>query len=360
MEIIKEYLLYNWALILVLLAFVITLSITVFLKKKTVKRMYMLIATVFLLSFVVFFEFYFGDIHKYNTVRSVLTAIRYSATPIILSIVLFELLKKKYWYIMLPSFILAIINIISIFTGIVFSINDDSLMVRGPLGYLPYIGVGVYAFLLVFVLFKQSNKTSAEIIPIAFLAFALLTGIIFPFIIGKDYSKIFVTTVGIALFVYYVFLILQLTNKDALTGLLNRQAYYSCVTERIKDITAIISIDMNGLKRINDREGHQAGDDAISELSSCFLKATKSRQPVFRIGGDEFVILCYKSKEEDVIKLIENIRKIVSETKYSCSIGYCYDTSIDKNIDNMVKISDKMMYKNKENYYSSNPDIKKR
>ncbi len=49
---------------------------------------------------------------------------------------------------------------------------------------------------------------------------------------------------------YYVFAIFQLTSKDALTGLLNRQAYKASVRENARTITAIVSIDMNGLKVI--------------------------------------------------------------------------------------------------------------
>ena len=55
----KEYLLQNWALILILMAFVIMLIITVFLDKKTIRRMYIIIAAVFILSIIVFLEFQF-------------------------------------------------------------------------------------------------------------------------------------------------------------------------------------------------------------------------------------------------------------------------------------------------------------
>ena len=351
MDIFKEYLLYNWALVLVLLAFVIMLIITVFLDKKTVIGMFILIGAVFILSISVFFEFYLADINKYHEIREVLTAIRYSATPIIIALIILTLVKKSHWYILLPSFLLAIINVISIFTGIVFSVDTEGTLKRGVLGYLPYIGVGLYGFLLVYISIKQSNKQATEIIPIIFLAFALSTGILFPFIIGKDYSKIFATTIAIALFVYYVFLILQLTKKDALTGLLNRQAYYASIRDKANDITAVISIDMNGLKKINDTLGHHEGDIAITTLASCLVRATKSRQLPFRIGGDEFIILCFKSSKEDLNNLIERIKNNVSETKYSCSIGYCYNSNTNKDVDLMVKLSDEMMYKDKSEYY---------
>ena len=73
---ITEYLLQNWSLILVLSAFAIALRITVFLDKKTIRRMYILIVGVFLLSLVVFVEFEYAVYAENKTLRGVLTAIR--------------------------------------------------------------------------------------------------------------------------------------------------------------------------------------------------------------------------------------------------------------------------------------------
>ena len=146
-------------------------------------------------------------------------------------------------------------------------------------------------------------------------------------------------------------MILQLTKKDALTGLLNRQAYYALLKNNYKDITAIVSIDMNGLKKINDNEGHLAGDLAISTVSNCFLDASKSKQQVFRIGGDEFIIVCKKTNEDELNKLVETIKEKVANTKYSVSIGCCYNNSQVKDLEEMVKISDQMMYADKAAYY---------
>ena len=355
MELFKEYILQNWALILILMAFVIMLMITVFLDKKTILSLYILISFIFLLSICVFFEFYLLNRKESLDVVKVLVAIRYSATPFIISMILFALIKRKLWYIIIPAILLAIINFISIFTGIVFSIDVDGNLKRGVLGYLPYIIVGLYSVLLIYALIKQSNKQKIEIIPIIFLAFSFATGLVFPLIFGKDYSKIFCTTIGIAVFVYYIFLILGLTKKDALTGLLNRQAYYSEINNNYKDITAIVSIDMNGLKKINDTLGHQAGDEAIITVANCFLKVSKFKYSIFRIGGDEFIIICKKTSETELHDLINKIENKISETKYSVSIGYCFSLEADKDIEEMVKKSDLMMYENKALHYSKNP-----
>ena len=87
---LRDYIIQNWALILILPAFAISLKTTIFLDKKSVKRLYILIAGIFLLSVVVFLEFALSDKGGYITERTILMAVRYSATPIIVAMILFR------------------------------------------------------------------------------------------------------------------------------------------------------------------------------------------------------------------------------------------------------------------------------
>ena len=347
----KEYLLQNWSMILVLLAFVISLITTVFLEKKTIIRMYLLIGMIFVLSIVVFLEFYFKDKPEYNMLRTVFMAVRYSATPLIIAQISYALVKRMHWLVYVPALLLLIIDIISIFTGIVFSLDENGDLVRGPLGFLPFIVVGLYSVFLITLLIIRSNKRPMEIVPIVFLAFALGSGTVLPFIFRDDYSMIFCSTIAIALFAYYEFMMLQLTKKDSLTGLLNRHAYYADVSNDSKNITALISIDMDGLKTLNDTEGHVAGDEALVTLSNCFVKALKIKQSGYRIGGDEFIIVCRKTSKEEVLEIVEKIRKNVAATKYNCSIGYAFNLDETKSVDELLSESDKMMYQEKDQHY---------
>ena len=347
----KSYILQNWILILILVAFIIVIFITPFLDKKATRRTYVLIASVFILSIIVFIEFYFEDDPSFAMLRTILMAIRYSATPIIVALIIFTLTKKIKPFVFIPAGALLIIDVVSIFTGIVFKINDENKLVRGPLGYLPFIVAGLYCAFLIFILIKRSNKRALEIIPIIFLSVAFASGLIFPFVFGPAFSQIFCPTIAVALFIYYVFSILQLTKKDALTGLLNRQAYYAETSRTYKDITAIISLDMNGLKKVNDTYGHDAGDEALETLALCFARACKVKQSAYRMGGDEFAIVCHKTSEEEVKALIERIEKYVAETKYTCSVGYSYRKDGFINLDDLLKDSDEKMYSNKAEFY---------
>ena len=351
---VTEYLIQNWALLLVLLGFAVSLISTVFLEKKVIFRMYALIAEMLLLSILVYVEFHLAGLPDIHSVRSLLIAVRYSATPLIIAQVIFTIVKPQKWYVFIPALLLTVIDFISIPTGIVFRIDDTGAMQRGPLGLLPYIMVGIYCVLLVLLMIRNSSRQSAEIIPIVYFCFAFLTGIIMPFIIGKDYAQLFCTTIAISVFVYYVFLILRVTKKDPLTGLLNRQAYYSDIANEPEEITALVSIDMNGLKFINDTEGHTAGDTAISTIANCFLRASKRNQMVYRVGGDEFIIVCRKTTEDDVAALIKRIHEHVNSTRYSCSVGYSFSPDGRKSIDELLRESDTDMYAKKQLYYESN------
>ena len=94
MELVKEYLIQNFALILVLLAFAIMLKATIFLDKKTIRRLFTLIIYVFLLSIIVYIEFHLTEIKQYDMVRLTMIAIRYSSTPFITAMILYTLVKK--------------------------------------------------------------------------------------------------------------------------------------------------------------------------------------------------------------------------------------------------------------------------
>ena len=348
-----EYITQNWPLILILLAFVISLVTTVFIDKKRRIRMYILIGAVFLLSIVVFIEFSIAkDITELRPLRVAMMAIRYSATPLILALVTFAMVKRMRWFVFIPALLQLILNVVSIWTGIVFSVNEANELVRFPvLGYTPFVMVGLYSILLIYLLIKHSNKSPMEIVYMSCFAFGLASGVALPFILKDGYAPMFCSIIAVSLFAYFEFCVLQLTKKDALTGLLNRHAYFADINNDPKNITAIISIDMNGLKLLNDTVGHAAGDEALVTLSLCFMKALRNKQSGYRIGGDEFLIVCRKTPKEEVIRIVDEIRQSVSETEYSCSIGYSFNLEGNKPINDLLKESDEMMYKEKEKYY---------
>ena len=116
---------------------------------------------------------------------------------------------------------------------------------------------------------------------------------------------------------------------------------------------------MNGLKTINDTLGHAAGDEALDTLALCFHKALKSNQFGYRVGGDEFVILCRKTSQDEMMELIGRIENNVGKTKYNCAVGYSFSSDGKKSVEDMLRESDVMMYDAKERYYSERGEARR-
>ena len=133
---------------------------------------------------------------------------------------------------------------------------------------------------------------------------------------------------------------------DPLTGLINRQMYYQDMQIKGDKVSAVVSIDMNDLKQINDNYGHDAGDKAIKDVADAILNNAGSKSTSYRIGGDEFIIFYYDASEDYVLKHIDKIANEVKTANYSCAIGYAL-TKKDTSLEDIVKEADKKMYENK-------------
>lgn len=191
----------------------------------------------------------------------------------------------------------------------------------------------------------------------------LLTAVVcllMPLVFSEESNHWLMLTIAVDMLVYYVFLLQQSTNRDPLTNLLNRQCYFADM-EKLKDsLTALIAIDMNGLKEINDSKGHAEGDKALKALVKCFIRAVDRKYHVYTIGGDEFTILCTDADEKAVNILIPRIRLELEENGLSCSIGYAMNSS-GMTYDELYYRADEMLYENKREYYiASGKDRRRR
>ncbi len=154
-----------------------------------------------------------------------------------------------------------------------------------------------------------------------------------------------------------------LAKKDALTGVGNRNAYEQEIKRidwQIADGKAcfgIVMIDLNYLKRINDTYGHEHGNFALKKCCSLICE-TFENSPVFRIGGDEFVVLLENDSCDNVQNCIDKFnRNIESQThdkklqvweRVSAAIGYAkFDPRQDESVYNVFKRADKAMYARK-------------
>lgn len=142
----------------------------------------------------------------------------------------------------------------------------------------------------------------------------------------------------------------NLVYRDILTNLHNRNYYELIIKEKYKNKSAILClIDLNDLKKINDKRGHNIGDEVLIELSS-LLKENNFIKDSLRYGGDEFLIILNKdllntySKCNKYIQLL--LKEFTSITNESFSYGII-NKSIEDNIDSVIQKADEKLYEMK-------------
>ena len=124
---------------------------------------------------------------------------------------------------------------------------------------------------------------------------------------------------------------------------------------------AVAICDVNGLKTVNDTHGHKAGDIYIKEASKLVCETFK-HSPVFRVGGDEFVVILLGSDYENREKLEQDFVKKVNDgtgkNKVSLACGISvFDPAHDKNVSVVFERADALMYKNKESMKGGRDEI---
>ncbi|RTE86399.1 MULTISPECIES: diguanylate cyclase domain-containing protein [Gammaproteobacteria] len=152
-------------------------------------------------------------------------------------------------------------------------------------------------------------------------------------------------------------------REDKLTGLTNLR-YLDQFTELLMSKNAkeriqfaILYIDLDGFKQINDLYGHKVGDDMLIAVADTLRKSISSTDVAARIGGDEFLLLLTRMRSfKDLDFVVEKIRTAIVETTIEhngkklyvgASIGTATYSEEGKSLDDLLKTADKKMYENK-------------
>jgi len=134
-------------------------------------------------------------------------------------------------------------------------------------------------------------------------------------------------------------------NKDALTGLLNRNSYEEYCSQYSSGKIHCIYIDVNGLHEINNEKGHMAGDMMLKFIADV-LKESFKNEKIFRIGGDEFLIF-----SQDEISILSNIMQTIDSEISSCNYHISYGLAEGADLKNVIKEAEVLMYTMKKEYY---------
>ena len=146
--------------------------------------------------------------------------------------------------------------------------------------------------------------------------------------------------------------LIHLSTHDILTGLYNRN-FFEVELERLQVSrqfpVSIVVADMDFLKGINDRFGHNAGDELLKKTAVCMRKAFRAEDIVARIGGDEFGVILPLTEEQPAQDAVTRFKRAVKETgdhHLRLSIGVAC-SGPEGDLSEVMRIADDRMYKEK-------------
>ena len=160
---------------------------------------------------------------------------------------------------------------------------------------------------------------------------------------------------------HYVERIRQLSYLDGLTGIFNRRFFELRILEEIERARrtetgmAVIMVDIDQFKKLNDEFGHLLGDEVLRQVSSLFHLNLRKIDVVCRYGGEEFAILLTQTNSEHALGVAEKLRKLVEEWEFpgvpqtvTISAGVAAFPEHGSTRDELVRAADKALYAAKQ------------
>lgn len=285
-----------------------------------------------------------------SVLRILFSAVGYSVRPMIVYLFVMLLLRdndisQKYRIpIMLPLPLNILVAFSAFFTNIAYSYDSSNNFVRGPLGFFTHIVCIIYLIsMMVLTIKKFCNKDYSEGLLIILIVFVNIIAMFMESFAGMH--GVIRNAYSLSIVLYFSFFCVESFKRDALTGARNRRCFYIDSEKHMTELTAVVSIDLNDLKKINDIQGHAKGDEAICTVVNTIDKAVPKGCTLYRTGGDEFMILCIRSEQAAVEKMLDDIRSEMKNTPYTCALGAAYINSED--FDRVCALADAAMYEDK-------------
>ena len=156
--------------------------------------------------------------------------------------------------------------------------------------------------------------------------------------------------------------LIRISMTDEMTRLFNRRCYDEDLKMHrhngMSDDFVIFSIDINGLKKVNDTKGHAAGDELIKGAADCLALSIGNKGKVYRTGGDEFMSIVHTNDPKELRRRIHERTagwKGTLNDSLVVSVGYAsFGDHPDVTIDQLERIADSDMYEQKEKFYREN------
>lgn len=342
-----DYLTNYYVLLLELAGLMILSFSSVHMKKQTLVLIRVSVVLILLESLAFYFERWTHSFETLSLWRPFLTACVYTLLPVILIVIMqvtVPFSKFRLW-LLIPLAVSIVLYFSSQWTKAVFFFTEENHYTGGAVPLLPYIIFGFYfaVFLVQTVLYTKKYPMIDRVIAMVILSVSFFGGILFKILnVQDDNGRIFAA----ALLLYYLALYVRASKFDPLTGLMNRQCYYRDYESSTRRPDCVLSVDMNGLKLINDTSGHEAGDKALLSVANCLRKNSGRKKKVYRVGGDEFIVFYYGMNESEAESDVAMMREELGKTGYTCAFGIASVRNSD-NIQTAVSEADGAMYLNK-------------
>ena len=284
---------------------------------------------------------------------------------------------RNRWHTLLRWLLIGntVFQILSCFFGWMVQIDAHNRYSHGPL-YIVYIVFYIVIIFLVGVKFYLYGKTFRRQNRVSLYASLLLVvcGISMQEIVGGECRTAYIAiTLGVVLLFIHDTEFSQMSadehmqeqwiriSTDAMTGLLSRYAYAETLSrydaQRPPADLAVFSIDLNGLKTVNDTLGHTAGDELICAAARCVATVFSDSGRCFRTGGDEFVVVANMQKpqaEEALERLSREAAAWSGEGAKEMTLAAGCALAADfpgLSAEKLVIEADKAMYAAKSKYY---------
>jgi diguanylate cyclase (GGDEF)-like protein len=267
--------------------------------------------------------------------------------------------KKQHLFMLIPIAVNFMLAVLSPVFGWVFYIGAANVYHRGSLFVLSSAITYFYLLFSLGLVFRQRKKVmKQEYIPLFVFGFLPIAGGILQTLF---YGVLLMwSSTSFSLVIVYNFLQQRMIHLDALTGVWTRGSFYYFISHRIKYKTdekfGIISVDLDGLKQINDRYGHFEGDCAIKATVHLIRTSLKKTDILARLGGDEFAIFIEGGSQDVLEKTIRHIclclddyNKGASKNyKLGCSFGADIFSADYKTVEQFLHHVDNLLYDNKK------------
>lgn len=291
---------------------------------------------------------------------SVAPLLAYNWYRLVKNLIFPQIRKNKFEKVgfIIPVIINFVLTVLSFRYHLVFYIDQKNVYNRGSLFLIFVIITYFYFIITFFYIIKYRKRILKREFNLFFLfgILPLLGGVIQGLIYGP---LLMWSTAAFSLVLVYTFLQQRMVHIDSLTGAWDRSSFEHymstklCRDNSIK--TGLIYVDVDELKKINDKYGHIEGDYVIKESIACIKRVLRKNDIIVRMGGDEFIVIVDCQRTEEIEKIIKKMEASIElynqnldkEYQISCSFGGGIYDNKEGSVKEFLNHIDGLMYQNK-------------